>query len=168
MPRRLLDRFRPESTREFRLAARQRFDDGLVLASAGQRTGAVYLWGYTAEMTLKSAYFSLIGLAETDSVTWRGHLLPAIDRGRAMGIAWPTTGQGHNVRAWSELLIADRATAADTAYAMPFAFEVQRRGQRIERLWRETLLYHRNLPYTYELAQVREAAEWLLVHSDEL
>ncbi len=72
MPRRLIDRCQPDCIREFRLAARQRFDDALVLAASGRRTGAIYLWGYTAEMTLKAAYFSLIGMAETDTITWRG------------------------------------------------------------------------------------------------
>src|SRR5437588_276642 len=50
MPRRLLERCQPDSIREFRAAGRQRFDDALALAAAGHRTGAIYLWGYTAEM----------------------------------------------------------------------------------------------------------------------
>ena len=73
MPRRLLERCRPDSIREFRAAARQRFDDGLSLAAAGRRTGAIYLFGYTAEMILKAAYFSLSGLTETDTITWNVH-----------------------------------------------------------------------------------------------
>lgn len=168
MPRRLLDRCHPDSIREFRAAARQRFDDGVSLSAAGQRTGAIYLWGYTAEMTLKAAYFSLIGLAETAVVTWNAHLRPAINRGRAMGIAWPPQGAGHNVRAWAELLVAARALGPATALAPPLALDVQRRGQRIEQLWSETLRYRKNYAYLYEVRQIREAAEWLLVNSDIL
>jgi hypothetical protein len=169
MPRRLLDRFQAESIREFRASAPQRFDDGLALAAAGRRTGAIYLGGYAAEMTLKAAYFSLIGLAETVPITWPGHIQPAINRGRnpPFGIAWPTQGAGHNVRAWAELLVAERALSP-AAYPGPFAREVQRCGQRIGQLWRETLRYHQNFAYLYEVRQVREAAEWLLVHADEL
>ena len=62
MPRRLLERCDPDSIREFRAAARQRFDDALAMADQGRRTGAVYLWGYTSEMLLKAAYFSFGGL----------------------------------------------------------------------------------------------------------
>jgi hypothetical protein len=168
MPRRLLDRCQPDCIREFRAAARQRFDDALALAGCGRRTGAIYLWGYTAEMTLKAAYFALIGLADTDAITWTTHLQPAIHRGRGLGVAWPAQGAGHNVRAWAELLVGVRALSPATAWAPPFDRDVQRCGQRIEQLWRETLRYSKNDAYLYEMRQVREATEWLLVHSDAL
>jgi hypothetical protein len=165
MPRRLLDRCNPDSIREYRAAARQRFDDALELAGHGRRTGAIYFWGYTAEMVLKAAYFSLIGLPQTHQLNWGMHLRPAIHRGRALGIAWPHQGEGHNVRAWAELLVVVRALSPATIFAAPFALEVQRRGQRIEQLWRETLRYRKNYAYLYEMSHVREAAEWFLVHS---
>jgi len=126
MPRRLLERCRPDSIREFRAAARQRYDDALALATSGHRTGAIYLWGYSAEMTLKAAYFSLVGLAETDVITWQGHLQPAINRGQGMGVPWPRPGAGHNVSAWAELLVAERALTTATAYATEFGLNVQR------------------------------------------
>jgi hypothetical protein len=167
MPRRLLDRCAPDSIAEFRAGARQRFDDAVALQNRGRRTGAIYLWGYAAEMTLKAAYFTLLGRAETQALSWTADILPAINRGRtALGIAWPIQGQGHNVRAWAELLVLERA--ANTAWAYPtaaFAVAVQRAGQRFEPLWRETLRYHKNIAYPHEVRQVREAAEWLLTHS---
>jgi hypothetical protein len=164
----LPDRWQPESIREFRAAARQRFDDGLALAAAGRRTGAIYLWGYSAEMTLKAAHFSLT-LAETDPITWAAEIFPAIQHGRiARGIAWPVAGQGHNVRAWAELLVTERAATPGAAYPPRFGREVQACGQRVSQLWRETLRYHKNVAYLHEVARVREAAEWLLVNSELL
>lgn len=170
MPRRLIDRCQPDSIREFRLSARQRSQDGLALAGKGNRTAAIYLWGYAAEMTLKAAYFSLIGLAEDDVITVPGHIQPAINRGKAapLSIHWPNQGAGHNVRAWAELLVGVRALAPATTYAPAFAAQVQRCGQRIGQLWKETLRYHKNRAYLYEVRQVREAAEWLVVNSDDL
>src|SRR5205807_469647 len=170
MPRRLIDRCQPDSIGEFRVSARQRYNDGLALAGTGNRTAAIYLWGYAAEMTLKAAYFSLFGLAEDDVITVPGHVQPAINRGRAvpLNIAWPNQGAGHNVRAWAELLVGVRALALGTAYAPAFAVQVQGCGQRIGQLWRETLRYHKNRAYLYEVQQVREAAGWLLVNSDHL
>src|SRR2546421_3835698 len=102
MPRRLIDRCQPDSIREFRISARQRYQDGLALAGAGNRTAAIYLWGYAAEMTLKAAYFSLFGLADDDVITVPGHIQPAINRGRAAPptIPWPPPGAGHHDRAW--------------------------------------------------------------------
>jgi len=170
MPRRLIDRCQPDSIREFRASARQRYYDGLALSGTGNRTAAIYLWGYAAEMALKAAYFSLFGLADDDPITVPGHIQPAINRGRAppLSIAWPNQGAGHNVRAWAELLVGVRALAAATAYDPAFAADVQRCGQRVWQLWRETLRYHKNRAYLYEVRQVREAAEWLLVNSDNL
>src|SRR5205085_1049225 len=117
---------------------------------------------------LKAAYFSLIGLPETQVITWRGDLQPAINRGVGTGIAWPASGAGHNVRAWAELLVAVRALSHGTAYSAPFDLEVQRHGQRVEQLWRETLRYRKNYAYFHEVRQIRETAEWLLVHAEIL
>lgn len=120
MPRRLLARCHPDSIREFRAAARERYTDGLELAGRGRRTGAIYLWGYAAEMTLKAAYFSLLGSAEAEELDWGRHLRPAIQRGRGLGIPWPGRGEGHNVRAWAELLVRARLVPPATAYPVPF------------------------------------------------
>src|SRR5262249_13564728 len=89
VPKRLPARWRAECIRRFRAAAQQRFDDGLACAAAGRRTGAIYLWGYSAEMTLKAACFTLTGIAETTYLTLAGHINPAINRGRnVLGIVW--------------------------------------------------------------------------------
>lgn len=168
MPKRLVARRRPDSIREFRLAARQRFDDGLALVAADRRAGAIYLWGYAAEMTLKAAYFALTGMADGDEIPLKGHLYPAIERGKALGVDWPGPGQGHNVRAWAELLVAARAQSADTIYEDVFGRAVQRYGQQVGQLWRETLRYGKNRAYAHEVGRVREAVEWLLTHSAEL
>jgi hypothetical protein len=120
-------------------------------------------------MTMKAAYFGLTGLAETDAITWPAHLKPVIDRGRnVLGIAWPKPGEGHNVRAWAQLLIAERAALPGAAYVHSFGQDVQAAGQRIGQLWTESLRYHKNLAYLFEVNQVREAAEWLLANSDVL
>jgi hypothetical protein len=116
-------------------------------------------------MILKAAYFALIGLAETDVITWQGDLQPAINRGRTLNIAWPQQGAGHNIRAWSELLVMERALSPGGAYVTPFDRDVQRQGQRIGELWRETLRYRKNIAYSHEVRQVRESAEWLIVNS---
>lgn len=78
MPRRLIERCRPDSIHEFRVSAQQRYQDGLSLARPPNRnlTAAIYLWGYAVEMTLKAAYFSLLGLAEDDVLTVPGHIHP--------------------------------------------------------------------------------------------
>jgi hypothetical protein len=168
MPRRLPARWQPESIREFRASAQRRFEEGMALAAAGHRTGAIYLWGYTAEMILKAAYFALLGRAETAVLT-RADIFAAIQAGRALGIVWRQSGLGHDVRSWAELLVTRRVATPGAAYASPqFGQDVQECGQIIGQLWSEELRYHQNLAYLYEMNQVREAAEWLLAHSSAL
>lgn len=170
MPRRLLTRCQPDSIREFRASARQRYDDGLTAIAGGRGLAAIYLWGYCAEMLLKAAYFSMLGVGEGTHLVMGVHISPAIYLGRGLGIAWPQAGQGHNVCAWAELLILERATHPNPAmaYSADFGNQVQANGQRISQHWNETLRYHKNKPYAHEIRQVREAAEWLLVNSEIL
>lgn len=119
-------------------------------------------------MLLKAAYFSVIGMAQTTLLTWGNDILPAINRGRnVFFIHWPHAGQGHNVRAWSELIVAERVFLGK-AYSASFAMEIQRQGQRIGQLWSETLRYHKNVAYSHEVAQVREAVEWLVINAKSL
>jgi hypothetical protein len=168
VPKRLKDRWRPECIREFRAVARLRYDDGLSLAGQGRRTGAISMWGYSAEIALKAAYFSLT-LAETTPITWAGHMQPAINHGRNVRlIAWPNQGAGHNVRAWAELLVAERAAMPGMAYDAAIGQQIQACGQRIGQLWSEILRYHNNLAYPHEVTQVRLSAEWLLANLDSL
>jgi hypothetical protein len=139
VPRRFQDRWRPDCIRQFWAAALERYNDGLACAGAGRRAGAIYLWGYSAEMILKAAYFTLTGVADSTPLTIAGHITPAINHGRnTRGIPWPPQGQAHNVRAWAELLIAERA-ARGAAYAPDIALAVQQCGQRIGSLWRTSL-----------------------------
>ena len=65
------------------------------------------------------------------------------------------------------MLILERAAHPKyaLAYSTDFGEQVQAQGQRISQLWNETLRYHKNKPCPYEVAQVREAVEWLIVNS---
>ncbi len=168
MPRGLLSRCQPDSIAEFRAAARMRYAEGEALLDAGHRLGAIYLWGYTSEMIVKAAYFAVSGLREREPITWAGHLKPAIELGRKMQIAWPHQGAGHNVRAWAELLIRVRRLSPATAFEPAFAAELQRRGESVDLLWRETLRYHKNSAYLHEADRIRDAAQWLLIYQNML
>lgn len=167
MPKRLLQRCGVDCIGEFRLAAEQRFQDGLALAARGRRTAAVYLWGYAAEMTLKAGFFSLIGFAPSQAIT-RVDLRGARNRAMGMGIGW-RGNNFHDLQAWSQLLVMMRSTAQHMAYSVPgMDKRVLHCGQLLQVLWSETLRYHKNMAYDYEVAQVREAAEWLLANSSVL
>lgn len=168
MPKALVRRCQPDSIQEFGAAAHQRFLDGISAAASERRTAAIYLWGYAAEMVLKAAYFRVIGFATTQAITFPD-LQAAINQGKILGIPWPTKGQGHNVRAWAQLLVTWRATTPGWSYPpLSFGLQVLARGQLFERLWIESLRYHKNTAYLFEVTQIREATEWLLSNSAEL
>jgi len=198
MPKRLLARCKPDSIDEFKLAAHQRYNDGLILSLKGRRTAAIYVWGYAIEMTLKAAYFSFLGKglgyqlkAKTptqsrsqparvsadlpvhfippyvgsqglhDVITWRQDLQPAIQTARSYAIHWPSQGAGHNLLAWAELLIAYRSHRHQ-AYSPAFCSEFQRKAQQSYQLWRETLRYHKNIAYLFEVRQMEDCTQWFI------
>ncbi len=165
MPKALIDRCLPDSIREFRDSARQRFDDGLVAAANDRRTAAIYLWGYTAEMTLKAAYFAALGFNDDQEITIVD-LKEAVKFGTSLMISWPKKEQLHCVRAWAATLVARRSSMPGTAYEIPgFGIEVERNGQRLERYWNVSLRYHKNVAYVHEVRRVKESAEWLLANT---
>jgi hypothetical protein len=171
MPRRLLNRCVPDSIREFRAAARQRFEDGRTLAMADRRTAAIYLWGYSAEMTLKAAYFAVIGFADTQTITVPD-LRAAALTAPGLGVIWPGLPRNpklHDLRAWADLLAATRIATPRMAYGDPsIGTRMVTRCARLQHLWSEILRYHKNVAYIHEMEQVRDAAAWLLLYSSQL
>jgi hypothetical protein len=166
MPKSLLKRCRPDSVAEFQAAARSRMQDGLALMAAERRTGAIYLWGYAVEMTLKAAYFRLVGFPAAQQIALKD-LQAAKAAAGGLAVAWP--GNLHDLRAWADLLVATREANPALAYPDPgFGDQVRTTVAPLQRLWSEVLRYHKNVAYRYELRQVREAAEWLLANASSL
>ncbi len=135
---------------------------------AGRGLVAIYLWGYAAEMTLKAAYFSRVKqFGDSAKITMRD-INTEIDSGRKHGIHWPNRGQGHNVRAWAESLVAARRHGSTPVYTLRFASMVQANALLVSRLWSETLRYRVNVPYAHEIRQVQSAANWFLLNYERL
>src|SRR5437879_6241571 len=95
------------SIRDFRAAAGLRYREARRLAIAGDRLAAIYLWGYTAEMLLKAAYFRLRGWLPTQAITLtdiRDARNYAISN---LHVSWPQPNL-HDLSRWCELLIEQR------------------------------------------------------------
>jgi len=164
MPKRLPERFQPDSILEFQAAARQRSLDAITLHAAGRRTAAVYLWGYVAEMTLKAAYFRVVGFGQTQAIT-RTDLRAGLN-----SLPGPASNRPlHHLGLWAQALVAFRAGTPGLGYAdLTFGSTVTAKAQSLYGIWRETIRYHKNTAYVHELIRARDAAEWLLIHSDSL
>ena len=165
MPRLLVDRFAPDTINQFRAAARIREEDALRLAGSGRGTAAVYLWGYAAEMTLKAAWFALIGYPDDKEILPK-NLHSAVKTAQvAHQIQWPQKGRLHAVHHWALLLTRHRMTLG-CGYSDPmFGAAVVDHSQRIYKRWRETLRYKRNEAYSFEIRTVAESTRWLVSHS---
>ena len=75
----------------------------------------------------------------------------------------PWKGSLHNVAAWGMLLIRLRIALARTAEVNPrLSSDIISRSQRVARLWRESLRYHKNIAYVYEVNQMRLQVDWFL------
>jgi hypothetical protein len=166
----LLSRCHPNCIHGYREAAKIRFEDGLLIEQGGweHRTGAIYLWGYTAEMTVKAAYFSAIGF-DADREIRIKDLHDAANVGATLSIPWPPKGKLHNVRAWTELLVMTRSSLTTLAYPdTTFRDQVVDAGLRLEPLWSEELRYHGTVAYEQEFRSVKNTAAWFLENALQL
>ncbi len=160
LPKLLVNRLGDDTITEFRAAAQIRNEDARQLADSGRTTAAVYLWGYAAEMTLKAAWFSLLGTPSNTPIP-RKDLHAAMDMAkRTYGIQWK--GGLHNLLHWAELLVEHRIGLGRRYPDRRFEIEVVSRSRQIYERWRETLRYKTNRPYPAELRVVSESAVWLL------
>jgi hypothetical protein len=164
MPRLLLQRISPDCVQGFRTAAQARYDDGLVLAEKGHRLAAIYLWGYSAEMLIKAAYFTLHGFTAAQPIGGAVLALAKQDA-KTFGIHW--TNQ-HNVYAYATLVVHKRASLGRYYVSPTFANDFVGHAQTVYNRWRETLRYHHNQAYMFELQRVRVSVEWLLMQSLQL
>ena len=168
MPIRLPERCGPDCIAGFRSAAVQRHLDACRLADNERRTGAVYLWGYSIEMLLKAAFFRAFGYDSQRPIT-AADLRAAVQLAPSLGYAWPAGANLHHLPGWSQLLVRLRANLPNEAYpSLAFASRIQRRAVHVYQVWRETLRYHENRAYEFEVRAVRECAEWFLTHAAEL
>jgi hypothetical protein len=168
VPKLLVDRCGPDCVKEFRSAAALRYADGVALAARGRGLPAIYLWGYSAEMTVKAACFSFVGFADEQPIA-RADLGSARAFASAtLGIFWPAAGWGHNVGCWAELLVTHRTHAGKAYPSHRFRGAVVRNAVGVYLRWRETLRYHKNRAYAHEVRTVQGATCWLLDHSRRL
>ena len=155
---------RLHTVESFRSAARERYRDGVQLADAGRRLGAIYLLGYSVEMLLKAAYFRLRGWGDTPITV--ADMNQA--RNRAINVLHLTWNDRlHDLVGWVTLLINERVTLQQPL-AWRFRRTLNARVGIVYRNWREHLRYHDSIPYATELNSVRATATWLLAQYPQL
>lgn len=174
MPLTLVRRSGRDSLAKLEASALLRMREAESLYLVGQRLGAVYLYGYVIETSLKTAYYRVIGLVPPTPIDKQLHRLPAENAIKAMG-GLPSHPQGapstgHNVIGWARLLDQERAKPAPGRVALDagLAIELHNRMQDVFGCWAEFLRYRANLPYNQEVQAMRDSARWIRRHYKKL
>ena len=96
-------------------------------------------------------------------------LRAAVQLATSAGYVWPSGGNLHHLPAWGQLLIRTRSVISGAGYPDPaLPGQIVTRAVRVYQIWRETLRYHQNIAYEFEVRTVRECAEWFLEHAARL
>lgn len=136
-------------------AAAQRFWDALALATgdAGHEAGAIYLFGYVAEMLLKTAYFRVTGVPPSQDIA--PHLMAARRNASWRG------GNLHDLRSWFALL-NDARSLQGNPWGIVTAAIIDRHVLTVASHWRESLRYSPLTATDAELEEVLASVDWLL------
>ncbi len=158
----LLAAYGPDTVAAFEQAAQQRFDEGVVLLPA-HPSGAVYLFGYSVEASLKAAWFRLMGhglavpIVATD---WDA----ARDLARQSGVL---LGNLHNIAAWVRWLIISRISVA-RPYLAGLGAILQTHADLVHQFWTPTLRYRGAVLTPADANAVHGAAAWVLAQYPNL
>ena len=155
-----------ETIAEFEAARFDRYHDGLVLIGGDRRVGAIYLFGYFVEMTLKSASFTLLGFQKSDPITKRELNAAATRAEKELGIDVPQEGY-HSLQFWALAIVAERDHMGQP---LPIALtsELNWRSQRMHSHWTIAMRYSRDVTRPEDWERLWEDSQWLHANYDIL
>ncbi|MFI5378994.1 MAG: hypothetical protein ACHRHE_06845 [Tepidisphaerales bacterium] len=163
----LVERAGNDTLGKLEAAALSRMREAEALYSAGQRLGAVYLYGYVIEISLKAACYRIIGLVPGTVIDRKLHRRPAEDAIENMKTlpTHPHGGllPGHNFVGWARLVEQERASPARGLAPLNGSLTKQLCNwtQNAFDCWAEFLRYRANRPYNHEVQTMRNSAQWI-------
>ena len=156
MPVLLRNRIGGDTLRKLVVSADARKLEGRTLHLDGLWLGAVYLYGYSVEMRVKTSYFVASGFGRNQQIARRDRQ----DAGRDYQQFGLPGGLGpHDIFGWAQLLVAKRVNVGQPYHAS-FARELLMHAQRVHERWTEVLRYRPNRPYGHEVMTVAQGAAW--------
>lgn len=148
----------------FERAAEARLHDAEILQAQCRDMAAIYLFGYSAEMRIKAAYFRSISFTTTTTITPR-HRRTAIDEAPVLGL--PAKPGSHDIHGWAQLLIAKRAQQG-SPYPKDLGMDILANARILSSRWSEILRYRANRPYQHEIVAVHMSAIWFRQNYQEM
>lgn len=149
-----------DTVAKFEAAARSRFREAEVLYAAGERLGAVYLYGYSAENHVKAAYYRVLGRLPESPITIALRRSAEAEIRARQPKSQRVQSPGHDIVGWARLLEEERARQGKPAFDPSFSLAMHGHAQTISQSWAEFLRYRANKPYNAEADRIRRAANW--------
>lgn len=143
---------------DLELARGERLWDAVALWDHRRSQGAVYLFGYHAEMSLKLAYFRWRGLAASTTLD-RPLLNTAAVRAGVLHVATPHENF-HSPRFWRDLLLAERA-AANRALGSVLATDLHAHVEAVYTRWRVEMRYDPPKTSGRDVELAQSAVDWI-------
>jgi hypothetical protein len=155
----------PETVGDMEFAADQRYLEGLELMIQGRLWAGVYLMGYSAEISLKTAcFFHLPQVTAASSVAalrWQCK--------NQFESAYPTINynSGHGVNWWSRVLCdlryaeSQKLQSARLDFGSLFKQEIQFRSDRLYNNWWVEMRYRNSAVSNSDLYDVFDDVSWL-------
>ena len=158
-----------DSVPGFESAATRCFHDAGQLRICDRRLAAVYFFGYSVEMWIKSAYFRMLfsvsGLPPATRIDATRRNV-ALDEWSALGLSRRPTP--HDIAGWAELLMAKRDSLG-MAHPILLRNEIVNRATAVYRnYWREYMRYRSISVNLSEVSSVRQEATWFRAHYPQL
>ena len=129
----------PDTIGTLRTAAPERYAEAASLVGAGHLGGAVYLFGYVAELVLKAAVFAHLGMSATDVIDPKTRdAIEGMMKQDAMKPRGP-----HDILRWAEWLVFSRLDLTGSPYPLAFSNDLRYHASAIDAEWSPSLRYHR-------------------------
>lgn len=147
-----------ETLQDFELARTERLWDATSLWCANRRDGGIYLFGYHAEMSLKLAYFRLLGESLAYPID-AAVLRTAVAAAALLGVRTPHDGF-HSLRFWRDAIIAQRR-ARGRALPPPLDIEFHAHVEVLAARWDVAMRYRAPTATSQDVESSAIAAEWI-------
>lgn len=159
----------PETTESFLQAARSRFAEGTSLLNAGHTSGAVYLFGYVGELTVKAIAYRHFSYGPRDPIksgSERKSDRKAIEQ-LIKDETFAPVG-AHDILKWAKWVVLKKGSLTGVPYPHLYGFEIENRANFIDTQWTSSLRYHAlPIPFTTAL-EVQATARWFLTEEPNM
>ena len=155
-----------ETIAEFEVARFDRFEDGLLLGEHGRRLGGIYLMGYFAEMSLKSAFFQLLGFRADEPITMKDVKTAGVLACQDLRVR-EAPERYHGLIFWFQAILALRDHLGQSL-STDLSRELGWRIQRIAANWRVSMRYSRDVTVPKDWSDFVFDMRWIRDNCDSL